>query len=386
MKRTTGLLYRWRVISAATVCSVGLLIGVWTQNATANPMRPETGLPYSAEAQALLPPQSANSPGQLQGAVGPLRLGIVGDLFATYRLSSRQDQLFHDFELSRVQLSGWVSYESLAGVNITVDTVRSSSNRSYIGIDGDAILPRLKWAFAETTPWKHYLALRAGIVPDLLLQYAKASWGFRAQGPTGLERDGLFSPGDLGATVEAALPYQIGSIAVQVGNGEGLAMREQNNGKNVTAALRMAVLRSAAPDLLLHFLFRDGSIGAGSAADRRASGGITYASAKLGVGSIATMALGYRGIGDRWAAHLSTWFRGELPVHFALLGRIDALWPDVADHNAVQLRLIGGVAYSLPALVRLIVSYEGTLPFGSLTTQVPALAEHALLIQAEVRL
>ena len=106
MKRTTGLLYRWRVISAATVCSVGLLIGVWTQNATANPMRPETGLPYSAEAQALLPPQSANSPGQLQGAVGPLRLGIVGDLFATYRLSSRQDQLFHDFELSRVQLSG----------------------------------------------------------------------------------------------------------------------------------------------------------------------------------------------------------------------------------------------------------------------------------------
>ncbi len=385
MKRTIGLLYRWRVISAATV-SLGLLIGMWTQNATANPMRPETGLPYSADAQALLPPQSTNSPGQLQGAVGPLRLGILGDLFATYRLSSRQDQLFHDFELSRVQLSGWVSYESLAGVNITVDTVRSSSNRSYIGIDGDAILPRLKWAFAETTPWKHYLSLRAGIVPDLLLQYAEASWGFRAQGPTGLERDGLFSPGDLGATIEAALPYQIGSIAVQVGNGEGLAMREQNNGKNVTAALRMAVLRSAAPDLLLHFLFRDGSIGAGSAADRRASGGITYASAKLGVGSIATMALGYRGIGDRWAAHLSTWFRGELPVHFALLGRIDALWPDVADQSAVQLRLIGGVAYSLPALVRLIVSYEGTLPFGNLTTQVPALTEHALLIQAEVRL
>ena len=386
MKRTQRLLHRLRIIPSVVVCGLGIVISVWTQDATATPTRPETGLPYSAEAQALLPAPNASTPGQLQGAVGPLRLGILGDLFATYRLSSRQDQLFHEFELSRVQLSGWVSYESLAGVNVTVDTVRSSSNRSYIGIDGDAILPRLKWAFAETTPWKHYLSLRAGIVPDLILQYAESSWGFRAQGPTGLERDGLYSPGDLGATVEAALPWQIGSVAVQVGNGEGLTMREQNNGKNVTAALRMAVLRSTVPDLLLHFLFRDGSIGAGSAADRRASGGITYASAKLGAGSIATMALGYRGIGDRWAAHLSTWFRGELPANFALLGRLDALWPDVADRNSVQLRLIGGVAYSLPALVRLIVSYEGTLPFGNLTAQVPAITEHALLIQSEVRL
>ena len=367
-------------------CGLGITISLWTHYAAATPTRPETGLPYCAEAQAILPAPNASTPGQLQGSVGPLRLGILGDLFATYRLSSRQDQLFHEFELSRVQLSGWVSYESLAGVNITVDTVRSSSNRSYIGIDGDAILPRLKWAFAETTPWKHYLSLRAGIVPDLLLQYAETSWGFRAQGPTALERDGLFTPGDLGATVEAALPWQLGSVAVQFGNGEGISLREQNNGKNVTAALRMAVLRSTAPDFLLHFLFRDGSIGAGSAADRRASAGLTYSSAKLGVGSIATMALGYRGIGDRWAAHLTTWFRGELPAHFALLGRVDALWPDVALRDSVQLRLIGGVAYSLPALVRLIASYEGTLPFGSLTAQVPALTEHALLIQAEVRL
>ena len=367
-------------------CGLGITISLWTHYAAATPTRPETGLPYCAEAQAILPAPNASTPGQLQGSVGPLRLGILGDLFATYRLSSRQDQLFHEFELSRVQLSGWVSYESLAGVNITVDTVRSSSNRSYIGIDGDAILPRLKWAFAETTPWKHYLSLRAGIVPDLLLQYAETSWGFRAQGPTALERDGLFAPGDLGATVEAALPWQLGSVAVQFGNGEGISLREQNNGKNVTAALRMAVLRATAPDFLLHFLFRDGSIGAGSAADRRASAGLTYSSAKLGVGSIATMALGYRGIGDRWAAHLTTWFRGELPAHFALLGRVDALWPDVALRDSVQLRLIGGVAYSLPALVRLIASYEGTLPFGSLTAQVPALTEHALLIQAEVRL
>jgi len=365
---------------------LGIWLGLLSTSSLAHPNRPETGLPYSMEAMALLPSPQAGDPGQLHGAIGPLRLGVLGDLFATYRLVSRQDQLFHDFELSRIQLSGWLSYEELAGVNITVDTVRSSANRSYVGIDGDAILPRLKWAFAETTPWKHYLSLRAGIVPDLLLQYAEASWGFRVQGPTGLERDGLFSPGDLGASMEVALPWQVGSVALQVGNGEGITMREQNNGKNITAALRMAILRSSAPDLLVHFLFRDGSIGVGSAADRRASGGLTYASRRLGVGAIATMALGYRGLGDRWAGHLSTWLRGELPARFALLGRIDALWPDVTQRDSVQLRMIAGLAYSLPALVRLVASYEGTLPFGSLAEQVPSVTEHALLVQAEVRL
>lgn len=376
--------HRQRTLRIRLALGIGLAISLLSAVAQANPNRPETGLPYHP--QATIPTAAADAPGQLQGHIGPLQLGLQGDLFATYRLVSRQDQLFHEFELSRIQLTGFVSYQSLAGVNITVDTVRSSGSRSYFGIEGDAILPRLKWAFAESTPWKHYLSLRAGIVPDVLLQYAEASWGFRAQGPTGLERDGLYVPGDLGATAEVALPWQLGSFAVQVGNGEGISLREQNNGKNLTAALRIAPLRNRVPDLLIHALFRDGSLGAGSAADRRTSVGLTYASPKVGAGSVATLALGYRGVGDRWAGHLSTWLRAELPACFALLTRVDALWPDVQDREAVQLRVIGGVAYSLPALVRLILSYEGTLPFGALRDQVPVLTEHSFLVQAEVRI
>ena len=376
--------HRQRTLRIRLTLGIGLAISLLSSVAQANPNRPETGLPYHP--QATIPTAAADAPGQLQGHIGPLQLGLQGDLFATYRLVSRQDQLFHEFELSRIQLTGFVSYQSLAGVNITVDTVRSSGSRSYFGIEGDAILPRLKWAFAESTPWKHYLSLRAGIVPDVLLQYAEASWGFRAQGPTGLEQDGLYVPGDLGATAEVALPWQLGSFAVQVGNGEGISLREQNHGKNLTAALRIAPLRNRVPDLLIHALFRDGSLGAGSAADRRTSVGLTYASPKVGAGSVATLALGYRGVGDRWAGHLSTWLRAELPACFALLTRVDALWPDVQDREAVQLRVIGGVAYSLPALVRLILSYEGTLPFGALRDQVPVLTEHSFLVQAEVRI
>lgn len=351
--------------------------------AHATPQRPETGLPYAPE---VTPPQPTMEVGSLHGQLGPIELGLLADLFVTYRLVSRQDELFHEFELSRIQASGWASYRSLAGVNLTVDTIRSSGSRSYFGVDGDAILPRLKWAFAEVTPWRHYLSLRAGIVPDLLLQYAEASWSFRVQGPTGLERDALYTPGDLGATIEAALPWQLGSVALQLGNGEGIALREQNNGKNLTAALRIAPLRARAPDFLLHLLFRDGSLGAGSAADRRVSFGFTYAGPRLGVGSIGTVAMGYRGLGERRAAHLTSWLRGELPARFALLGRADLLWPELSAGGSLQLRAIAGVAYSLPALVRLLVSYEGTLPFGALVAQIPALTEHALLVQVEVRL
>lgn len=375
------------VRAAAASLLALLLLPPWT--AGAHPARPETGLPYSAEAQTLLPPVTPASPGQLQGTLGPLALGVTGDLFATYRLVSRQDQLLHEFELSRVQMTAWAGFRGLVGTQFTVDTVRSSGGRSYFGIDGDSILPRLKWAFAEATPWRHYIALRAGIVPDLILQFAEASWGYRVQGPTGLERDALFTPGDVGATVEAALPWQVGSVAVSVVNGEGLSLREQNSGKNLTAALRITPLRMRAPDLIVHALFRDGSVGAGSAADRRVAGGVTYASPRLGAGAIATLAMGYRGVGDQWAAHLSTWLRGDLAAGFGLLGRVDLLWPDARGEDpagSMQMRLIGGLSYALPSIVRLIVSYDGTLPFGGLSAQVPAIREHTLQVQAEVRL
>lgn len=352
----------------------------------AAPMRPETGLPSSPEAVAASPPLPVEGPGTLQGELGPLRIGLLGDLFATYRLVGRQDLLFHEFELSRIQASLWASYRGWGGTNITVDTVRSSGGRSYFGIEGDAIVPRLKWAFAELTPLRHYLSLRAGLVPDLLLQNAEASWGYRVQGPIGLERDALYTPGDLGASLEVALPFNLGSVAAQVANGEGLALREQNNGKNLTVVLRVAPLRHKAPDFLLHALFRDGSLGTGSAANRRASFGLTHASPHFGAGALGTLAFGYQGLGERNAAHFTAWLRGELPIRIGFFGRADALWPDMTQKDALQLRLIGGVSYALPALVRLVVSYEGTLGLGALAEQVPAITEHTLLVQAEVRL
>lgn len=376
---------------SSSACAGALIVaiivaGLAERPLHAAPSRLETGLPSAPEAAALAPSPQPEAPGTLQGELGPLRIGLLGDLFATYRLVGRQDLLFHEFELSRIQATLWASYRSWGGTQLTVDTVRSSGGRSYFGIEGDAIVPRLKWAFAELTPLRHYLSLRAGLVPDLLLQYAEASWGYRVQGPIGLERDALYTPGDLGASLEVALPFCLGSVAAQVANGEGLALREQNNGKNLTVVLRVAPLRHKAPDFLLHALFRDGSLGTGSAANRRASFGLSHASPHFGAGALGTLALGYGGLGERNAAHFTAWLRGELPVRIGFFGRADALWPDMTQKDALQLRLIGGVSYALPALVRLVASYEGTLGLGALAEQVPAITEHTLLVQVEVRL
>jgi len=372
---------------------LAVVLSLSTATAAAAPWRYETGLaprppagaPYTLEeqeAQAVAPDGHEFPSITFRG----LSLGLIADTFATYKLASRQGQLFHEFELSRVQITGWASWRALAGINLTVETVRSSGGRSYLGVDGDSLVTRMKWAFAEATPLGPWLALRAGIVPDLLLQYVEASWLYRAQGPVGLERDALFTPGDLGVSLEGALPWRLGSVAVAFGNGEGITQREQNNGKNVTVALRIAPAPRRTQRLLLHALYRDGSLGAGSAADSRLAGGLTYAGQRLGAGAIGTWAMGYRGVGSRDAGHLTAWVRGTLPRAFFLYGRADLLWPSVADAGALQARVIAGAGYALPAIVRLYVSYEGLLPVGALRNQVPALEEHALVVVVEGRL
>src|SRR6185369_1868305 len=156
-------------------------------------------------------------------------------------------------------------------------------------------------------------------------------------------------------------------------NGEGVHLREQNNGKDTTIAAHIRPGGRRFRALVLHLLYRDGSIGPGSAADRRLAGGLTYEGRRLGAGAIGTWAMGWNGLGARDAGHATIFLRGELPYRLYLFGRTDLLWPDTQKPGDLQLRVIGGVAYALPALVRIVVSYEGTFPFGTLTDVVPAI-------------
>lgn len=354
--------------------------------AAAAPERLDTGLPAPPPPAGVAARPRYALPHLLSTTWRDFNVGLYGDAFASYRLTSRQDQIFHEFELTRLLLGGWVGYREIGGVNLALETVRSSGGRSYFGVDGDSLLPRVRHAFIEVTPLRHWLALRGGVIPDPLLPWAELSWDLRAIGPMGLEREGLTTTADLGAQIEAALPFGLGSVALAYGNGEGQALREQNNGKNTTAAIHLRPARWRLPDLLIHALYRDGSIGAGSAADRRLMGGLTYVGPRSGAGAIATWAMGYRGAGNREAAHLMLFARRELPWRFLLFARGEMLWPDSADPASLQARVQGGLSYALPLLVRLHLAYEGIVALGAVAAQVPAVGEHALSVVAEARL
>jgi hypothetical protein len=357
--------------------------------ASAAPFWYESGLPVFPDNGQ---PVTLGEPGTVDGVQSPwgmwrkLSFGLQGDAFITYRAAFTQDATFTQFELSRLQLTAWAAWSTWAGVNVTMETIRSANAASYIGVAGDSILPRIKYAFAEATPLKQWLVIRAGVIPDLILNWVETAWTFRVQGPVGLERDGMFTPGDLGVSGEVALPAGYGSIAASYTNGEGINEPEQNNGKDTTVAAHIRPFGRKRRAFILHLLYRDGSVGAGSAADRRLLGGFTYEGRKFGAGATGVWAMGWNGIGNRDAGHLSVFARGELPKRFYLFGRIDALWTDTSVRSDVQLRLIGGVAYALPMLLRILVSYEGTLPFGALTSAVPSLREHDILAQIEARL
>src|SRR5262249_21239064 len=150
----------WSALGSAPVRIVLLLM--MSLSAHAAPWRYETGLPQPTDDLVATVDGVEHPHLEWKG----FTFGLQGDAFINYRLDWRQGSFFHEFELSRVQLGGFVSYKRLAGLQIGFESVRSSGGQSYFGIDGNSIVTRFKFAFVEVTPWRHWIALRGGIIPD----------------------------------------------------------------------------------------------------------------------------------------------------------------------------------------------------------------------------
>ncbi len=173
------------------------------------------------------------------------------------------------------------------------------------------------------------------------------------------------------------------SIAASYTNGEGINEPEQNNGKDTTVAAHIRPFGRKRRAFILHLLYRDGSVGAGSAADRRLLGGFTYEGRRFGAGATGVWAMGWNGISSATpSGHLSVFARGELPKRFFLFGRIDSLWPDTSVRS-VQLRLIGGARLRRDPHPRLLRGHAP--PSARSASAVPSLST-TFLAQIEARL
>ncbi len=230
-----------------------------------------------------------------------LRFTPILDVIAHYEARGRKDDTgaadwYHEFDVPRAQVGANAALHA-SHLNVLLETVRSTSGGSLIGVAGESIVIRVRNAFIGYALFDR-LELRGGVIPTLTIASLERAWGLRVLGPTGLEASGLGSPADLGASALATLPASFGWVGVAAVNGEGYTGRELNRGKTaeVAAVVRpLAAVSSRAMALALHASYVAGSNGTGLARADRITGGITYATDAVGCGFATTYAIG---VGD----------------------------------------------------------------------------------------
>ena len=178
---------------------------------------------------------------------------------------------------------------------------------------------------------------------------------YRATGQS-LSRREFFDSADLGIAARAIWRGPIeAELAMSVTNGEGRSQIEQNDGKNTTAVLsitpvRLPIAGEQVP-LRLHLVYRDGSLGAGSARDHRVGAAVTARASFFSAGVDVVRAEGLRGQSSLSSQGAGAWLGG----HVGHLGAVARLYHvqqdrsrDAATQSTYQLGLYGDVTRGDP--------------------------------------
>lgn len=292
------------------------------------------------------------------GAAWPATATVDLQLFGgfTQRHTATEDD--GAFELGRGELGVRAPLGPRAGAELRLESLRSASPQSLFGIDGDSLVIRVKraWGFvtAETGPVR--LEARLGLVPDPWVEALETGYPLRPVSPTLAERGGFFDTSDAGATAIARY-RDLATVSVSVLNGEGRHQIEQNAGKNTTAVVAVSPWRGCLgvlgpARLRVQLAARDGSVGAGSASDRRLAAAVTLAGDDVGVGAEAVQAFGFAGQGGVDARGAGAWATAALWRRW--LGgwvRYDRFDPDVDTGGDARWVLSAGV-WSEPSASR----------------------------------
>jgi len=180
--------------------------------------------------------------------------------------------------LPRARLSLGLEQQDV-GARVILGTVRSGGEDSYIGVDGEALVPRVEVAEARLKVPELGLVVAGGLVDDLWVVSSNLAWGHRAVAAGFAEESGWQDRSDIGGTLAWTSLDAWTSVAVSTSTGEGLARRERNTGLNTSALVVARPLTSAvAPNALEVTVFaRDGSRGLGLARDHRLGGRMSSA-------------------------------------------------------------------------------------------------------------
>ncbi|MEQ1567395.1 MAG: hypothetical protein ABMA64_17265, partial [Myxococcota bacterium] len=152
---------------------------------------------------------------------------------------------------------------------VRVAAVRSAGEQGYLGVDGEAFVLEVDGAVVGATWAGPGLHGEVGIVPDLWIAGADRAWGLAGVSPTLGAR--WIERADLGAQVGWAAPGGWLWVDAALTAGEGFALRERNEGKDLGVSISAAPLVGIGHPrgLVLTGFARDGTRGVAVARDSR---------------------------------------------------------------------------------------------------------------------
>ncbi|MBL9026724.1 MAG: hypothetical protein JNL21_31280 [Myxococcales bacterium] len=312
----------------------------------------------------------------------PLVIEAHLQVFAQYVLGIRSEadetEWNHDFELSRGH--AWLdAFFEGARARVMVEAVRSASEGALIGVSGDSFVMRMREAYAGYTAWD-LIEGRVGLLPTMTIGPIEQMWGMRMVNAAGIERAGLASPADLGATLRGILPLHLGWLGVGAYNGEGYTRRELNRGKNIEVATSihpLATVKGGEP-LVIGGSYQSGSTGTGLARADRINASAGWEGDMFRGGAAFTYAIGVDGNSDR-NGMVAEGFVRVMPIERLAIGAdAMAFFRDTADYEDRVITITGAAGYFFIDAVGAFLAVDGQL-FGEPT-------EQALPGQDDVRL
>lgn len=253
-------------------------------------------------------------------APGQPSLRVSGILSARAQWQGLEGSSFSNIELDRAEL-GSELHSGDYGMVLRLETLRSAGPDGFLGIAQNAILPRVRFAYAEARPHLGVAALRAriGVIPDPWVEALEQAYDVRGLGPLASQRHGLFAPADIGVRGGVSLFGDLVSLDISLQNGEGHSQVEMNAGKDSALLLsfRAPTIDIKGPlRVALHGLYRDGSVGLGASRNHRAAIAGMIDHPWLHAGVEVARGFGYLGRGEREVDSFGAWLKGPIVAHW----------------------------------------------------------------------
>ena len=276
--------------------------------------------------------------------------------------------------------------------------VRSGPPAGYLGIDGEAIVPKAETLEVRADWTRAGLAVAGGVIDDLWTMSAEPRWGLRSVAPEVGEASGLTVRSDLGAWLSWTAPKGWASASLSVTSGEGADLRERNNGKDLAGLLVVHPLAGLGRVELLELAVygRDGSKGVERARDHRVGGRVDVVSDKAAGGVALLHGWGLDGDPLQVPTRVSAWVRTGDALPITAWTRVDLGWLGAgpSDTLATTWRIGGGPTLPWRGMARrvaplsIFVGYEGaSLAPGArpLAGSTSGALTHSLWLQLGVR-